>query len=118
MLPEDFFPFSFVFPNLPCPYSFAGNGNFGYNQHQGYPSRAICQNPQGECIASLLPVVHLGKARLPGAPASEAVWPGFVLQKVERTLHHNHINTEKQSLLLSLNSLCAPETEAFPDYGV
>lgn len=64
-----FFPSSFVFLHLPCPYFVVGNGNFGYNQHQRYPSGAICKNPQGECIASFLPVVHMAKARLPRALA-------------------------------------------------
>jgi len=61
-----FVPSSFVFLHLSCPYSVVGNGNFGYHQHPRYPRRAVCQNPQGECIASLLPVVGVGKARLRG----------------------------------------------------
>lgn len=41
------------FLNLPCPCSVVGNGNSGYNQHPRYSSRAICQNPQGECFISV-----------------------------------------------------------------
>lgn len=52
----EYFLSSFVFPHFPCPYSVVGKGNSGYHQHPRHPSRAICQNAQGESTASFCPV--------------------------------------------------------------
>lgn len=57
------FPSSFIFPHFPCPYSVVGKGNSGYYQHPRHPSGAVCQNAQGESIASFYPVFQWkGKA--------------------------------------------------------
>lgn len=97
----DSFPSSCVFLHLPSPYSDVGNGNFGYNQHPRYPSRAIRQNPQGECTVSFLLVVCMGGEAATGFGMSCGSFPWLSLQEGGEDLvsfRHTSVNTEGPSL--------------------
>lgn len=78
------FPSSFVFPHFPCPFSVVGKGNSGYHQHPRHPSRAICQDAQGESTASFCPVFPWKSRAACGFGGLRQFVLDFCRKKVER----------------------------------